>query len=211
MTNDLINRLAGDMEAISPDAMRWLLLRHAAGGLAAGFIVMLVFLGIRNDLLPAMTTAVFWAKLGYATLLILILAPTALILSRPIRIKIHWWPTAVLLLCLVVAALFQWANALPEERKILVWGRTALVCPWLILLISLPMLASLLAAMRKLAPANPALAGLAAGIVSGASGVLIYAFHCPESGIPFIAIWYTFGVAITGILGGLGGRILLRW
>lgn len=44
------------------------------------------------------------------------------------------------------------------------------------------MLKSLLAAMRRLAPVNPALAGLAADIVLGASGVLVCSLHCPEKG-----------------------------
>ncbi|EFG35708.1 hypothetical protein IB60_15035 [Brucella abortus LMN1] len=96
-------------------------------------------------------------------------------------------------------------------RPVLVWGYTALVCPWLIGLISLPTLASLLLAIRKLAPARPTLAGFAAGLVSGGIGVLVYAFHCPESGLPFIALWYTLGIVGTGVLGALGGRFCLRW
>ncbi|WP_345772713.1 NrsF family protein [Brucella pituitosa] len=79
------------------------------------------------------------------------------------------------------------------------------------MLITLLMLKSLLAAMRRLAPANPALAGLAADIVSGASGVLVYSLHCPETRIPFIATWYTFGIAITGLLGMIGRHVWLRW
>jgi hypothetical protein len=29
--------------------------------------------------------------------------------------------------------------------------------------------------------------------------------------MPFIAIWYTLGIAITGFLGMIGGRVLLKW
>ncbi|MBA8840829.1 NrsF family protein, partial [Ochrobactrum sp. RH2CCR150] len=46
---------------------------------------------------------------------------------------------------------------------------------------------------------------------AGAVGVLIYSLHCPESGMPFIAIWYTLGIAISGLLGMIGGRVVLHW
>ena len=211
MTDNLINRLAVDVKPVASNAMRLLFLRHAGGGIAAGLVIMLLLLGVRHDLSLAMTTAAFWTKLAYATFLLLILVPAIFALSRPIHARMNWLPLALLLVCLIGVALYQWVNALPEQKDVLVWGRTALVCPWLIVLISSPMLASLLAAMRRLAPANPALAGLAAGILSGGSGVLVYSLHCPETGIPFVAIWYTLGIAITGLLGMIGGRLLLRW
>lgn len=211
MTDDLINRLAVDVKPVSADAMRWLFLRHATGGIVAGLTIMLLFLGVRHDLSVAMTTAAFWTKLFYAIFLLLILVPAVFTLSQPIRAKLHWLPVVILLVCLMGAALYQWESAAPEQRDVLLWGRTALVCPWLIVVISLPMLTSLLAAMRRLAPANPTLAGLAAGIVAGGSGVLVYSLHCPEAGIPFIAAWYTLGIAITGLLGLIGGRVWLHW
>ncbi|OYR07648.1 NrsF family protein [Brucella grignonensis] len=211
MTDDLINRLAVNAKPVSADAMRWLFLRHATGGVVAGLAIMLLFLGIRHDLSLAMTTVSFWTKFFYGIFLLLILVPAVFVLSRPIRSQPHWRPVVLLLVCLMGAALYQWESVAPEQRDVLLWGHTALVCPWLIVLISLPMLASLLVAMRRLAPAHPALAGFAAGIVSGSSGALVYSLHCPETGIPFVAAWYTLGIAITGLLGLIGGRIWLRW
>ncbi len=211
MTDDLIDKLTADVKPIGPHAMCQLFMRYATGGIAGGLAIMLVFLGARHDLLLAMTTAAYWMKFGYAVLLLLILVPALFTLSRPVRAGLHWLPVAVPLACLAGVALIQLLNAPPEQAEILIWGRTALVCPWLIVLIALPMLGFLLAAMRRLAPADPGLTGLVAGIVSGAVGVLIYSLHCPESGMPFIAIWYTLGIAITAFLGMIGGRILLHW
>jgi hypothetical protein len=211
MTDDLIDRLAADAKPVPRHAMRRLFLRYAAGGAAVGFAIMLVFLGVRPDLMWAMTTAAYWTKVGYAFLLLVILVPAIFTLSRPLRAGLSWWPLAVLLACLAGAAILQLEDAPLAQKHALIWGRTALVCPWLIVLISFPMLVSLIAAMRRLAPANPALAGLVAGIVSGAMGILVYSFHCPEAGIPFIAIWYTLGIAVTAVIGMIGGRILLHW
>ena len=50
-----------------------------------------------------------------------------------------------------------------------------------------------------------------AGLLAGAFGAWIYAFHCDESAAPFVIIWYTLGIAAIGALGGLLGRTLLRW
>ncbi len=59
--------------------------------------------------------------------------------------------------------------------------------------------------------ANPGLAGLAAGIMSGGLGAFIYGLHCPELALPFIAIWYALGMLLVAGLGFVAGRIVLRW
>jgi hypothetical protein len=65
--------------------------------------------------------------------------------------------------------------------------------------------------MRSLAPTRLTLAGAVAGLLAGAAGTFIYAFHCNESAAPFVVIWYTLGIAAVGVLGALMGRSLLRW
>ena len=90
-------------------------------------------------------------------------------------------------------------------------GGTAMVCPWLITLTGLPILAILLGAMRGLAPRSPARAGLAAGLVAGGFGALAYAFYCGETGMMFMAVWYSLGIAMTALLGAIIGKFLLRW
>jgi hypothetical protein len=53
--------------------------------------------------------------------------------------------------------------------------------------------------------------GAIAGLLAGATGAFIYAFHCDESAAPFVALWYTIGISLVGLLGAALGRILLRW
>lgn len=211
MTNDLIDRLVADLKHLPPHAMQRLFLRYALAGLIASAAIMLIGLGYRQDLPFAVTTAAFWIKIGYAAGLLVLLVPALFALSSPIRASMPWRSLAVVVALIAGMGLLQWSGASPEYRRELLLGGTALFCPWLIVLLSMPVLGLLLAAMRRLAPASPMLAGLAAGILSGSSGALVYAFHCSEDGIPFVAIWYTSGIVIAGLLGLIGGRLFLKW
>ncbi|MDG2520936.1 NrsF family protein [Caulobacter segnis] len=69
----------------------------------------------------------------------------------------------------------------------------------------------MLLAMRAFAPSRPAVAGLAAGVFSGALAATVYGLSCAESTATFVATWYTLGMAMSGALGALAGRWVLRW
>ena len=76
---------------------------------------------------------------------------------------------------------------------------------------SLPLFAAVFWALRQLAPTRLALAGAGAGLLAGAAGATVYAFHCTENAAPFIAIWYTVGIAVAALIGAGIGRWALRW
>jgi hypothetical protein len=99
----------------------------------------------------------------------------------------------------------------PERSRVLVMGGTALVCPFYIAALSIPIYAATVLMMRRLAPTNLAGAGLAAGLLAGSAAAWVYAFHCGENGMPFLAIWYTTGILISAIGGAIVGRWALRW
>lgn len=88
----------------------------------------------------------------------------------------------------------------------LVIGGTSLVFHWHIVVLAMPMLL----ALRRLAPANPTLADLAAGLFADGTGAWIYSFACGENGMMLLALWYTLGIAVVASLGALLGRFLLR-
>jgi hypothetical protein len=73
------------------------------------------------------------------------------------------------------------------------------------------MLVGGLIAMRGLAPTRPRRAGAAIGLLSGATGMLAYLWHCPELATPFIATWYALGALIPTALGAWLGLRVLRW
>jgi hypothetical protein len=77
--------------------------------------------------------------------------------------------------------------------------------------LSAPALFAALWALKGLAPTRLALAGAAAGLLSGALGALAYALHCPELAAPFLALWYSLGMLMPAAAGALLGRVLLRW
>jgi len=86
-----------------------------------------------------------------------------------------------------------------------------MVCPWLIVAVSLPIFAGTFWSLRALAPTRPVFAGAVAGFASGALGAWVYAFHCDESAAPFVLVFYTLGIAALSASGALIARRLLRW
>jgi hypothetical protein len=93
----------------------------------------------------------------------------------------------------------------------LVMGHSSRVCAVLVTLAALPTLAATFWALRKLAPTRLTLAGAGAGLFAGAVGAFVYCFHCTEEAAPFIAVWYTLGIAVVTGLGAFLGPRLLRW
>jgi hypothetical protein len=211
-TSELIEHLVADLRPLS----RHLHSRRLAAGLLIGVgasvLLMLAVLGPRQDFGAALSTEAFWLKAGYASVLAFVGLWAVSRLSGPERDGVAPAIAGTVLLAtfagFAVSALFA---APAELRPDLVLGKSALVCPWLIALLAAPVLAGLLWAVRGLAPTRLPAAGLAAGLTAGAVGAGVYALHCPESGIPFIALWYTAGMAISGVIGLLAASRLLRW
>jgi hypothetical protein len=108
-------------------------------------------------------------------------------------------------------ALAQLASTPAEMWMPMLLGGSYQVCTRSIVLISAPIFFGLFWALRALAPTRLTLAGAVAGLLAGATGTFIYAFHCTESAAAFVAVWYTLGIVAVGALGALLGRLLLRW
>lgn len=212
MTDDLIARLSADLKPVRPMALQRLLIGATIASTLVAIIAMNLWLGMRPDLDVAMSTMNFWTKFGY-TLSVAVLGGVAtMALARPDgRIRWPWFAALGLLALLVVAAFIQLARAEPDDMMPLIIGGTSLVCPWRIVVLGLPMLLAAILALRRLAPANPTLAGFAAGIMAGGAGAWVYSFACGENGMMFLALWYTLGILIVGVLGAVLGRLLLRW
>lgn len=212
MTDDLIARLATDLKPVRPDALPRLVLGAVLVSAVIAAIGMLAWLGTRADIATAPGTMIFWTKFGYTLTLALLGAAATLALARPEgSIRWPWLVAPALLALLLIGAIIQLAGAEPDQIMPLTIGGTSLVCPWRIVVLSLPVLLALMLALRRLAPANPTLAGLAVGLFAGGTGAWIYSFACGENGMMFLALWYTLGIAIVAGLGALLGRFLLRW
>ena len=61
------------------------------------------------------------------------------------------------------------------------------------------------------APTRLRISGALAGFAAGALATLVYTLHCPESGAPFVAVWYRLGMLIPTTAGALLGPRILHW
>jgi hypothetical protein len=181
------------------------------GGILAA-IAMLAWLGLRPDLTEAVFGMMYWWKFLYTAVFAGLAFWAATRLARPGGSMRR--PMLALFALIVVAGALGIAQLIimpPAMSRELVMGGTALVCPLYIAALSIPIYAATVLVMRRLAPTNLSGAGLAAGLLAGSAAAWVYAFHCNENGMPFLAIWYTTGILIAAVTGALLGRWVLRW
>jgi hypothetical protein len=212
MTDDLIARLSADLRPVRRGIM-WQLLIGAllVGGILAA-IAMYMMLGLREDIATAPTTMIFWTKSFYTFALAVFGGCATIVLARPDgRTRWPWIAAIGLAILLAVGASLQLMMMPPEQTMHLIVGGSALVCPFYIIGLSMPVLAGVLLVLRRMAPARPTLAGFAAGLFAGGAGAWVYTFHCGENGMMFLTLWYTLGILVVAALGALIGRFALRW
>jgi hypothetical protein len=182
----------------------------AAAGLLASGLIAITWFGI----LPAQmfATAVPWTKMAYAGALALAAGWWTARLSRPAApFALPRRVTVLVLLAMAVVGGFSLASTPAGARLNALLGTSWSTCPWSVLLLSLPALAGSLWAVRGLAPTRPRAAGFAAGLLAGSVGAFGYSLSCPEASPAFVAIWYTLGIAFTGVVGAVLGPRVLRW
>jgi hypothetical protein len=211
-TDDLVTMLAAGAGPVEPGATAR---RYATGlgwGAFGATLLMAIVLGVRPDLDEAIWLPMFWVKLAFPACLSAGALYAAARLSRP-GVRLGRVPAALAapVLAMWLLAAFALLNAAAGEREELIFGGTWNACPLSVALLSLPLFAAAMWAMKGLAPTRLATAGAAAGLLAGSVGALIYALHCPEMEAPFLAIWYLLGMLIPTAVGALIGPRLLRW
>lgn len=212
MTDDLIDRLATGLTPTPRHVPERRLLLAALAGIVVPILLLFLWLGLRRDYPQAFADPIFWIKFGYTAVLGSVGFVVTTRLARPgSAMPPAIWLAPAALGLVVLLGIGQLVMNAPDETRSLLIGSTALLCPVYIVALGVPFLIAAFTAMRTLAPTRPMLAGLAAGLMSGGMGAWVYAFHCGENGLPFLAIWYTLGIAIVGVLGAIAGRFALRW
>jgi hypothetical protein len=211
-TSDLIEHLAADLRPTARHAIaRRLAVSLAAGALIALALV-LITLGPRSDLTTAVVSSPFWMKWGYTFAITAAALALCVRLARPDGAAgILPIILAVPFLLICVGALVQLGTASPEQRLPLWLGNSAVQCPWNIAALSIPIFLAVLWALRQFAPTKLRLTGFAAGCLAGALAAVVYAVHCNESTMPFVATWYSAGILIPALLGLVIGPRALRW
>lgn len=211
-TDDFIVMLATGAGAADPGVARRRLAIAAGAGLVGAGILMAGLLGVRRDLADALMLPMFWVKLAFVGSLSLLSLLAVVRLAHP-GMELRWIPrllaAPVLAIWLLAGAALGGASQ--EQRNILFFGETWLVCPFLIAMLSVPAFMALTWAVKGLAPVRLRLAGAFVGLLSGALAGIVYCLHCPEMGAPFVAFWYLLGMLIPALAGALLGPRLLRW
>jgi len=212
MTNELVDTLSADLVPVSRWHVPGRLLLGLGAGSGVSIVLVLATLGLRPDMPHAVETGMFWMKLVYPLSLTLIAGLSAERLARPAasaRARTAW--LAAPLIAVFGIACIELALAPAPVRMTLLMGGSARVCPLLVLAFAIPPLAGLVWAIRGLGPTRFREAGAAIGLAAGGAGAFAYAWHCTETGAPFLALWYTVGIAAAALLGWLLGPRLLRW
>jgi hypothetical protein len=211
-TEDLVTMLATGADAVDPRAA----VRRYAGAVGAGVIVAVVLmaalLGVNTNLVRNASVPMVWVKFAFVAWLFVSALFTTLRLARP-GASLAGMPGALaapVLAMWLLAAVALVGTARTRGLE-LVLGQTAAACPFLIALLAAPVFLSGLWAMQELAPTRLCLAGASVGLLAGAAGAFVYAFHCPELAAPFLGTWYVLGMAIPTALGALIGPRVLRW
>lgn len=158
------------------------------------------------------TGAALWTKLCYASAL----AVCGAFLMHGLAFSGKHATTAYRLPALVafsmtLVGIISTLNIPSGARLPYLLGKTALICPWAIPLLSLPALWFLLHLMKRFAPTDLRSAGFATGLLAGGIAAAGYALSCQEQAIGFVAVWYSLGILLSASLGALTGPRLLRW
>jgi len=210
-TDDLIRALTSDLEPPGPSIEQ----RFATvllPGVVVALILFALTLGPRPDFMAVQGDPRFIFKFVITLLLALCSAMLVWRLVRPgapTRLQVTALAIVPIVLAAgVVAELVALPHALWEPRMI---GVNGLVCLASIPFFALPMLIAAILALRHGAPTRPGLTGVVAGLFAGAVAAAIYAAHCPDDSPLFVALWYSLAIAIVAAVGGVAGRLALRW
>jgi hypothetical protein len=210
-TENLIEAISRDAGAPRP----WLAGRMASALIAGGavsYVLFMLGLGMRSDIVAAFATWRFTLKVALAALSLAAACWAAARLARPettardVGLALAAAP-AVLALA-VACELVTLPAAEWSARAI---GTNALVCLTSVPLLSVAPLAAMLAALRVGAPRSATLAGAVAGLIAGGAGATLYALHCLDDSPLFVAVWYSLAIALVAVAGAALGRRLLRW
>jgi hypothetical protein len=205
------------IQAMSADTQRT---RPVASVLPAAFLatavlcgaILLSLLGIRSDLADALTHLPTLLKPALPLALAVGGFGAVLRLSRPGDTSGFWPVVLAAVPAVVILAMLAAGSGLPaSEIGTAMIGSTLAACLTAIPLVSLPVAAASLWALRRGASTRPRLTGAAAGLMSAGTGAAMYSMHCTDDNPLFYGTWYTVAILIVTAISAWAGSRLLRW
>ena len=209
-TDELIRSLAADVaRPVVPIGRR--LFKALLLGTLLSAALFLAMLHPRPDIARAALTLPFVFKIVVALLLAGTAATLLSSMARPLPKsgKLVFLVIAPLLLAAGVA--FELSTVPSEAWHARLIGHNAVHCLSLIPLLSIAPAACMLFALRRGAPARPALAGAVAGLAASGFGAALYALTCPDDSPLFVAAWYSIAIVIVTAASAWIGSRTLRW
>jgi hypothetical protein len=204
--------LSTGIEPVDSRRIAWRYLFAVGGGGLAALALLATTLKLNPALPRELFVPMFWVRETFCASLGIVGLMGSARLARPGR------PLGLIPVGIALPVIALWALAgvvlfsTPSpDRALLIFGRTARVCPFLIAMIATPLFFALIWAVRGLAPTRLRLTGGIVGFATGSIGALVYSLHCPELAAPFIGIWYLLGITLCATLGAWAGPRLLRW
>jgi hypothetical protein len=203
-----IAREAGAPSTRGPLRLETALLVAAIVALGVAVALIFLYYGIQPDLCATVTGAPFRHKV--ISMLVLGCGGFLLVASAGRPGASRFW-VATLLPGLALLAY----GAIADRSGLPFLGRAGVsvpACLGIIVLLSIPALAIILAVLRSTGVVTrPALAGATAGILAAAIGAAAYALACRNDGGLFVAVWYSAAVTAMAAIGALAGRRWLAW
>jgi hypothetical protein len=183
--------------------------------LAAAPVSLAIFLsklGVRPDVMTALYNPFFEAKFVVTLALAASAIALSLHLSRPEASLKGWWLLLLIPLGVLIAEIAG-EMMMPQRVPMMVRliGNNSRICLTAIPLISLPLLAASLFALRHGATSRPAALGAIAGLLSSGLAATLYASHCTDDSPLFVATWYPIAIALVTAVGALAGSKVLRF
>ena len=86
----------------------------------------------------------------------------------------------------------------------------AMGCGLFIALLAAPMLLAAGVGLRGVDLERPGLTGLFIGLFCGAVAASIYGLHCGHATFLYVALWYSLGIALCGVVGAAGMKLTRR-
>jgi hypothetical protein len=169
-------------------------------------------LGMRPDVMTAMGNPFFDLKFVVTLALAGSAIAISLHLSRPEASVGRWaWLLAIPVGLLGIGMMGDMMMPQRASWSTRLVGSNSRICLTAIPLLSLPLLAAALVALRRGAPSHPAVAGAFAGLLAAGLAATLYASHCTDDSPLFVATWYTIAIAFVAGIGALAGSRVLRF
>jgi hypothetical protein len=210
-TNDLIALLASDV--LQPQQpVRQQLVGKLALGAAVCCLLVIVLFGLNPRMDEMVTHPAFLIKMLWLSALVGFSLYGLFRLARPgLDAGYSVIGIGMSLLAMISLGLVHLLQTESAARTAQWMEGSWQVCSVSVASLALPVLVSLLWALRQLAPTRPALTGAVAGVLAGSLAAGIYSLHCTETSLTFFAVWYGGGVILASALGAVLGGRWLRW